>query len=810
MKKSPATTHLYWLLKIHRARQSEGGYILVIVMAMVLVLSGLFVTTGLTSKVDKASGKANEEVTTGYYAAEAGLNLRAQAIRQKFFGYNLPNGTSPTSWTDCRDGNGNPIDTVSGKNDLGCQSYDGKFQSINNQENGIFSSRLRDIKVSTFVQDKGLSIITIPPGQDFAGLNAQEYRYDVTSVSFSNQRAGNQFSPTSILQISFKSRLIPIFQFAAFFENDLDFTRPAAMTINGRIHTNNNLFLNASAPIRINGTLTSGKKMYRGEKVTTETCNNDFKVYDPYNSAGTAITNVLNNYVEIPCNGTPRSELTAAMVQNDPATGINKWSDGSSFLIKPEIGRLEVPPTSFLDPKLPTATEFYQYWNNADLRIALKLDAANNDVPLGIEVVDTSRNNIAAATNALNGATCSPVEVNLTGSSYTADDTFITVDNAGSFQVGDALQIVGSATSGVNDFDENVITNISGNTLTFRRPLGKSISNASGVKVSKAVVWTSKTFYNYREKVTANNGDSGKLIRMLNVDVQGLMSCAGNLMGGIALNDVTDGGLVWHFTILGADSNKDVTLLSDPATFAHGNANNYGVRLYNGATLASTNSGAPAIKGLTVATDQAVYIRGDYNSNNKKPASILADSLNVLSNSSPLSDSASCTSYDANFNATTCTGPTSWSSRIPSETTINAAFLAGVDIPGTNNLNNPAGLSTDDTSSGGFNNYPRLHEGWSGVNFNYRGSMVSLGRARRVNGTFCGVQDRSRCNIYSAPTRNWDYDSDFNNADLLPPLSPRVVFLQQERFSRDFEQQASVRSVPNFLATLFPWVSWNR
>jgi Tfp pilus assembly protein PilX len=220
MKKSPATTHLYWLLKIHRARQSEGGYILVIVMAMVLVLSGLFVTTGLTSKVDKASGKANEEVTTGYYAAEAGLNLRAQAIRQKFFGYNLPNGTSPTSWTDCRDGNGNPIDTVSGKNDLGCQSYDGKFQSINNQENGIFSSRLRDIKVSTFVQDKGLSIITIPPGQDFAGLNAQEYRYDVTSVSFSNQRAGNQFSPTSILQISFKSRLIPIFQFAAFFEND--------------------------------------------------------------------------------------------------------------------------------------------------------------------------------------------------------------------------------------------------------------------------------------------------------------------------------------------------------------------------------------------------------------------------------------------------------------------------------------------------------------------------------------------------------------------------------------------------------------
>lgn len=809
MKKSSTATNLYWLLKIRRAQQAEGGYILVIVMAMVLVLSGLFVTTGLTSKVDKASGKANEEVTTGYYAAEAGLNLRAQAIRQKFFGYNLPQGTSPSSWADCRDGNGNPIDTVSSTNDLGCQSYDGKFQAINNQENGIFASRLKDIKVSTFVQDKGQSIITIPPGQDFAGLNAQEYRYDVTSVSLSNQRVGAQYNPTSILQISFKSRLIPIFQFAAFFENDLDFTRPAAMTINGRIHTNNNLFLNASAPIRINGTLTSGKKMYRGEKVTTEACNSNFKVYDPYDAAGTPITNVPNNYVEIPCNG-DRSELTATMVQNDPNTGINKWSDGSSFLLKPEIGRLEVPPTSFLDPKLPTASEFYQYWNKADLRIALKLDTANNDAPLAIEVVDTSRNNIVAATNALNGTACSPVAANLTGSSYAANETEITVNDASGFQIGDALRIEGSVASGVNDFDENVITSISGNRLTFRRPLGKSISSVAGVKVSKAVVWTSKTFYNYREKVTANDGNSGKLIRMLNVDVQGLMSCVGNLMGGIALNDATDGGLVWHFTILGADSNKDVTLLSDPATFASGNANNYGVRLYNGATLASTVSGAPAIKGLTVATDQAVYIRGNYNSNNKKPAAVLADSLNVLSNSSPLNDSASCTSYNADFNATTCTGPTSFSDRIPSETTINAAFLAGVDIPGTNNLNNAAGLPTDDTSSGGFNNYPRLHEGWSGVNFNYRGSMVSLGRARRVNGRFCGVQNRPRCNIYSAPTRNWDYDSDFNNADLLPPLSPRVVFLQQERFSRDFEQQASTFSLPRLVATLLPWISWRK
>jgi hypothetical protein len=762
--------------------------------------------------VDKASSKSNEETTTGYYAAEAGLNLRAQAIRSKFQGFNQPAGTSPSGWAACRDGNGNPVDTFSSTDDFGCLSYDGQFQAINNQENGTLADRLKNVKVSTFVQYKGQANITIPPGQDFAGLTAQEYRYDVTSVAFSNQKFNNQYSPTANLQMSFKSRLVPMFQFAAFYENDLDFTRPAAMTINGRIHTNNNLFLNASAPIRINGVLTSGKKMYRGEKVNTESCNANFKVYDPYNASGVFIANNTNNYVEIPCNGSPRSELTATMVQNDPATGINKWSDGASLLIKPEIGRLEVPPTSFLDPNLPVAgnpTKQYEYWNKADLRIALKLDAANSDAPLAIEVVDTAQNKITTATNALNGNTCSPTSANLTGSNYSASEQSITVNDASGFQVEDALRIEGASASGVEDFDENVIVGVSGNTLTLRRPLGKAISSVAGVKVSKAIVWSSKTFYNYREKVTANDGNSGKLIRMLNVDVQGLMSCAGNLMGGKALNDTTDGGLVWHFTVLGANSDKDVTLLSAPATYSSANANNYGVRLYNGATLASTTFGAPAIKGLTVATDQAVYVRGSYNSNNKKPAAILADSLNVLSNGSPIDDSESCTSYDADFNANTCTGSTNWWDRTPSETTINAAFLAGVDIPGTNNLNNSSGLATDDTSSGGFNNYPRLHEAWGGTNFNYRGSMVSLGRSRRVNGKFCGVQNRTECNIYSAPTRNWDYDSDFNNADLLPPLSPRFVFLQQERFSRDFEQNASL-SFPKWFATLFPWFSWHK
>jgi len=42
--------------------------------------------------------------------------------------------------------------------------------------------------------------------------------------------------------------------------------------------------------------------------------------------------------------------------------------------------------------------------------------------------------------------------------------------------------------------------------------------------------------------------------------------------------------------------------------------------------------------------------------------------------------------------------------------------------------------------------------------------------------------------VYTAPNRDWDYDARFNQAQSLPPLSPRFVYLVQERFIRDFER----------------------
>ena len=436
----------------------------------------------------------------------------------------------------------------------------------------------------------------------------------------------------------------------------------------------------------------------------------------------------------------------------------------------------------------------------------------------------------------------------------TATATSITVGNASIFNVGDPIQVSAVTNSGASNYltsDNNgsvvfMVQGISGNVITLNKSLGKAISSTTGVTVTRPIVWYSKTFYNYREKVGSTQSstlDQGRLIRMLNVDVQRVMTCASSLMGK-AITDDTDGGLVWFFTVKSNDPTVDLAGATTDvtATPTPGAPNGYGIRLYNGAYLASLSSSS-TIKGLTISTDQAVYIRGDYNcsgstadpdpapttrsgantscptttqTKNKRPAAILADSLNILSNAWALSDVGSCTAYDSMTTPTTCstrtyvsTAAANSTQRRASDTTINAAFLAGVDITGGANGNGP----NNGPAGGGLNNYPRVHEDWSTPRsdsgfsnriLTYRGSMVSLGRALRVNGPFCGSgSSDSTCNIYNPPIRNWKYDSDFDNAANLPPLTPRFVYLRQERFSRDYNRNALL-PMTNLFATLSP------
>jgi hypothetical protein len=169
-----------------------------------------------------------------------------------------------------------------------------------------------------------------------------------------------------------------------------------------------------------------------------------------------------------------------------------------------------------------------------------------------------------------------------------------------------------------------------------------------------------------------------------------------------------------------------------------------GVRLINGAQLPDG--------GLTVATPDPLYVKGDFNvkdstgpssgsdTTHTKPASLIADAITVLSNG-----------WDDNANANSIMGNLHGAQN----STVNAAFLAGI-------------VQTSASSySGGVENFPRFLENWSGNTFTYNGSMVVMFYSKIAIGIWRGTGG-----YYNPPTRNWAFDNNFLNPAKLPPLTP--------------------------------------
>lgn len=808
---SPLRYLLLALIRLQGLKTSEQGFIVFFVASIIVLLSLIWVAYGLLSRIDSSSTAASVRSNSGFYAAEYGLNLRAKEIRETFEGYNRPSGIPPANAQACLPNNPGS----KGTGDFICKQIDFQdplYPRDSSAKNPVY----------TFVQDKTggtPALEVIPQGEAFAGLTAQAYKYDVVSVAYDLQ---NQ--PTANLKITFRNLLIPLFQFAVFSENDAEFSLPPNMTLNGPVHSNKSLYLNAraSSTLAINGQVTIVDTLYRGLKYQNSGC------------SGTVTINSSTNSSIIPtalaCGSGSSRQAYATQAS------VSAWNNKIQV---PLTTPLEVPPPDALDP-----TPGNLYWDRADLRIVLKVRTDGTSVsgvtPTGIEVRNPDNSNNAALTNSLQA--CTPAF----GTISSAADTSIqlappTVTALPSGLNGNVpLLVVGSSS---NYFDSLVATSFDSamQRITLRKRLAPTTTLDSGSTLRKAILWSSDTFFNYREKIDSSGNyilsnpspNAGRYIRMLNVDVQGLIDCANsqNLMAGKALDETTDGGLVWFFTVDDSgpgNPNIARNVVTPPSSQP---ANNYGIRLYNGSSLSSTNGG-PVLKGLTVVSDQAVYIQGNYNLVNKLPAAILSDTINVLSNNWRLDDSNAGRFNTAGELDTVVTGSTvntmfnsqplssnrcigtnasigcsaGSPDRAAIATTINAAFLSGLDIPG--GANGTATQNNGITSSG-VHNYPRFHENWfapTPVSFRYRGSLVALNVPRRVNSPFCGsFSQLAACNIYEPPNRDWDFDTDFNDAAKLPPLTPRAVYLKQDAFTRNFSISA-INS--DSIAELFSPTRW--
>lgn len=179
--------------------------------------------------------------------------------------------------------------------------------------------------------------------------------------------------------------------------------------------------------------------------------------------------------------------------------------------------------------------------------------------------------------------------------------------------------------------------------------------------------------------------------------------------------------------------------------YVSGTGINNWVRLIDGARL-------PA-GGLTVASDNPIYIKGDYNTINKQPASIASDAAYILSNSWKDANSGKDSSF-----------------RRASSTTVNAAILTG-NVP------------TDGADySGGLENLPRFLEDWADATFTYAGSLIDLWQSEQATGKWHYGTYNGRY-YYDAPDRAWAYDMSFQDPAKNPPATPMVNLIQKGMWS---------------------------
>ncbi|MCY2961108.1 MAG: hypothetical protein NTY35_13185 [Planctomycetota bacterium] len=504
-----------------------------------------------------------------------------------------------------------------------------------------------------WVRPTGFSRTVLDP----SGIQTQETGYEIRATA----TVGNV--PSQAFRV-LNSLATPLFQFAVFYDGDLEIQPGPSMSIFGRVHTNQNLYLGSGATLRLNTNYVHAVgSIYRNRKDA------------PSLSEGTVL---IREWVTNPWN------------LSEPANYYTMWSK-SQMTSKgiPSVGGFDSNFTSGWDVNsngvytdngdmLPFGPGCLEYWNQP------------NGYGSG------SGTTVQTGEHQLSEAVVPQIE------SISMFDQVDGGDYAWDATSRSYLPVTpGTGTHKQGYYHDNadlkILVNSTGTTFKVYNGAGTDITSSVGSAVSLG------TIYDARQA----NGGSG-VTKVVNINVAALQ----------ASGKYPPNGLIYA------------------AHYGAGTGTNAkGVRLTNGGLLPAK---------LTVASEDPVYIQGDFNVGSstvtQKGAAVIADSVNLLSNS-------------WNNSKTSSSGlPTA------SNTTYNVAIIAGNQDTAVNRYN------------GGLENLPRFHENWTGKNCTIKGAMVNTWNS--VHGTGAWVYGGNR---YQAPNRIWSYNTAFNSVANLPPFTPMAV-----------------------------------
>ncbi|MDA2939263.1 hypothetical protein MYX75_13505, partial [Acidobacteria bacterium AH-259-A15] len=186
----------------------------------------------------------------------------------------------------------------------------------------------------------------------------------------------------------------------------------------------------------------------------------------------------------------------------------------------------------------------------------------------------------------------------------------------------------------------------------------------------------------------------------------------------------------------------------------------HGLKLVN-ASLGNVPTRPDGSGGFTVATENIVYVKGNYNANDSgfgdphAAAGIIADTVSFLSKNWEDWHSWVHPTY---------VGSSTLRDAATSYYRVAVAAGKGLGWP------HPSWATGDSSygNDGGTHNFLRYLERWSGETFHYRGSLVSLYYSEYAVGVF-----KYPNTVYRPPRRDYEFDVDFLELAKLPPGTPR-------------------------------------
>jgi len=515
----------------------------------------------------------------------------------------------------------------------------------------------------------------VPPANGTASVDGRTAAYTIAPTGFSRvtadasgiQTVVNHFqieSDADYQRSAYRAKRIvaseatPLFQFAVYYDNDLEILPGPNMTIRGRVHTNSDLYIDGPLTFDTNYVRAAGN-LYRRRKDSAGLSSGTLKVRqwvaDPFSPAEPLSYQTMWNKSQLAALGVP-----SVSGYDSAFTGLDLNGNGS-----------------FTDPGdwLPWGPGALQFWGP----------------PTGYP--NPEGHTVLTGEHGVTGAI-------LPGPQSTQMFEPVPGGSGGNYAWNPATQQYVSVPPGTGDYQKGFYHAQAGlSVLTL--PNGSWVAyDANGTNVSSSLAGVVSTAQMYDARQA---GGSANKIWVTQIDMAAL-----NASGQFPTN-----GLLYA-----ARYGEGTGLLAG------------GIRLKNGAELAGP---------LTVVTEDPLYLWGDYNTVNKKPAAVIGDAVNLLSNA-------------WNDTKTKGTLPAA------SATTYNVAMVTGNQDTTSGNYN------------GGFENLPRFHENWTGKVCSITGSFVNAWLSQFATGGWVYGGDR-----YTAPNRQWAYDTAFNNMANLPPFTPVSV-----------------------------------